>query len=814
MSLLSQLQATLGDQYQIERELGGGGMSRVFLATESALGRSVVIKVVAPNLAEGFSADRFTREVKVAARLQQANIVPLLNAGDASGVAYYTMPFVDGLSLRARLTSGPLSLADATNVLRDVAKALSYAHAQSVVHRDIKPENVLLSGGTAMVTDFGIAKALTASRTHDDSEGFATASATLTSAGSSLGTPAYMAPEQAVGSVVDLRADLYAWGVMAYELLTGGHPFAGRTTAQQLIAAHIAETPAPITMKQPAIPAALASVVMRCLEKDPEQRPSSATELLAPLDSVGTSEPPSVVSARLPAPNGRRTRLVIGIAATLLAVAAGGWLLTRDQTAGSTNPVAAPSTGDDKSLAVIPFESAGGDTANAYFAEGIADELTTALARVPGLRLAGRNSAARFRGQGASAPEVGKALSVATVLAGSLRRAGDRVRVTAELTSAADGRVLWQDTFERRVEDVFAVQDEIASAIASALQVRLGNGGATPATALGTTDFEAYDLYLRGLQLYRNRRGPELREAERVLEQAIAKDPKFARPYATLASTLLVQPYYLDIRMGSILPRALAAAERAVALAPDLPEALASLGHVHTESFLWSQAETELRSAYDQAPNNSEIGFRLGFMYITSGRSSLAIPTLEQVRRIDPFYSMPSMYLAWSLGMAGRNSEAIAEARRALALDPTNEALNNVYANTLMAAGATSEAMAHARRLAEVTTNPRRLGFYAAVIGLGGGDVSAIARRIEAFPADGWGVNAAHAYLALALRDTARALRYMEKAAAGDGDLLLAQTLNSTLFSPLAGNPRFAKVLRRYNLDVAAIGSPQMGRPR
>ena len=273
---LDRLSVALADRYRIERELGGGGMSRVFVADEVALGRTVVVKVVAPELLEGLSAERFTREVRLAARLQQANIVPLLSAGDADGLPYYTMPFVEGLSLRARLAEGPMPLGEATQILRDVARALAYAHAQAVIHRDIKPENVLISGGTAMVTDFGIAKALTASNPIG----------TLTSIGTSIGTPAYMAPEQAVGSAVDARADLYAWGVMAYELLAGAHPFAGRTSAQQLVAAHIAEMPAPVASRVPGIPASLAGAVMRCLEKDPERRPASAAELLAALDAA------------------------------------------------------------------------------------------------------------------------------------------------------------------------------------------------------------------------------------------------------------------------------------------------------------------------------------------------------------------------------------------------------------------------------------------------------------------------------------------------------------------------------------------------
>ncbi|MBL8998920.1 MAG: serine/threonine protein kinase, partial [Gemmatimonadetes bacterium] len=258
-------------------ELGGGGMSRVFVAQEHALGRTVVVKVIAPELAEGVSAERFAREVKLAARLQQANIVPVLSTGSSGALPYYTMPFVTGESLRARLASGePISLAQAVSILRDVARALAYAHAQGVVHRDIKPENILLSGGTAVVTDFGIAKALSASRTQDGSS----TNSSLTQAGGSIGTPAYMAPEQAVGAAVDQRADIYAWGVLAYELLAGAHPFAGKANSAQMIAAHLSEAPLPLASRRAEVPTALETLVLRCLAKDPAMRPANADELL------------------------------------------------------------------------------------------------------------------------------------------------------------------------------------------------------------------------------------------------------------------------------------------------------------------------------------------------------------------------------------------------------------------------------------------------------------------------------------------------------------------------------------------------------
>ena len=291
--LRKQLQTTLGDSYQLEQELGGGGMSRVFVAHETSLGRKVVVKVLPHEMAAAVSIDRFRREIQLAAQLQHPHIVPLLSAGETGGLPYFTMPFVKGESLRARLTHGELPVSESIRILREIASALAYAHENHVVHRDIKPENILISGGSAMVTDFGVAKAVSAST---GAEGHS-----LTSLGVALGTPAYMAPEQATADPnTDYRADIYALGVVAYEMLTGSTPFPGRSP-QSTLAAQVTEAPDSVTKRRPAVPPQLAALVMKCLEKRPADRPQTAADVMHELDALSTPSGGLTPTSALPA---------------------------------------------------------------------------------------------------------------------------------------------------------------------------------------------------------------------------------------------------------------------------------------------------------------------------------------------------------------------------------------------------------------------------------------------------------------------------------------------------------------------------------
>lgn len=558
--LRQQLQATLGSTFIVERELAGGAMSRVFAAIEIALGRRVVVKVLSPELAPGVSVERFTREIRFAASLQQANIVPVLATGETNGVPFYTMPFVEGLSLRDRLArEGALPIPDAISILRDVARALAYAHDHGVVHRDIKPENVLLSGDAAVVTDFGIAKAVSVARTIDGQS--VDQSGTLTTAGMAVGTPAYMAPEQASGDPdMDHRADLYAFGCVAYELLAGRPPFRDRSV-HELFAAHMMERPAPILDHRPDCSPSLAALVMQCLEKKPALRPASAREILARLDSVTTP----VVSALGIRDGKRRVGVALGI---LLAGA-----LVAMYFAGRSRDASLEPAGDTKSIAVLPLTNVGGDSTQEYLADGMTDELATVLGKVIGVRVASRSLARRYKGQrDVDVREAGRALGVGYVVQGTLRRVGDKIRVAALLTNASDGVELWSESYDRAATDLFAVQDEITHSIGRALQPRLARDTTMEGSAWGTSDPEAYDLFLRGRFLL-ERRGRGVRQAVDNFRQAIARDSNFARAHAALSVALELITYFGGVPHPQVKVAATAAARRALQLNPKSAEA-------------------------------------------------------------------------------------------------------------------------------------------------------------------------------------------------------------------------------------------------
>jgi len=663
-ALHDQLQRTLGDAYVVERELAGGGMSRVFVATETALRREVVIKVLPHEMTGQLSLDRFRREIGLAARLQHAHIVPLLSAGESEGLPFFTMPYVVGESLRARIAKGgELPLHEAMRVLREIASALSYAHAQGIVHRDIKPENVLLSGGAAMVTDFGVAKALSES-TSAGGEG-------LTSIGVALGTPAYMAPEQASADpLVDQRADLYAWGVMAYELLTGQAPFAGRSP-QAMLAAHVSEAPELITRRRTSVPPALAQLVMQCLEKRPADRPQSADDLLRMLDSITTpsggstpaDRPRSAVASPARAP---RLALALGTMGVVFA-ALFWWRGRAPMSANGGVAVAA----DTASVAVLPFTELSQDKSTGYFGDGIAETLISALANVPGLNVTARTSAFSFRGKNTDVREIGRQLGVATVLEGTVQRAGDKLRITAQLVNTGTGVNIWSQTFDRSAADIFAVQDEVARAVVTALKGRLLVAQAPARATAQTRDPVTYDLYLQGRFYFRKRGQENLEKAIDFFKQAIARDSLYAAAWSGLGDAYSVLPNYAPTADAAKTEReARVAAARAVGLDPTLGEAQATLGEVLSEDWQWAGADSALRRAIALSPGYSTAYSWYGELLIAVGRFDEGLVMAQRGVDLDRLSPIALNTVGRALQANGQIDEAYRWFEKALALDP------------------------------------------------------------------------------------------------------------------------------------------------
>src|SRR5688500_5189485 len=603
MDLIRQLQESLASTYSLERELGGGGMSRVFLANEIALGRRVVIKVLPAYISSASLAERFRREISLAARLRHPHILPLFSAGEAAGHLYYTMPFVEGETLRESLSAGRMSsFTLAVRVLREVADALSYAHQHNIVHRDIKPENILLENEHAVVADFGVAKALA------HITGIETSGVTTTSSGLALGTAAYMAPEQAAGDpAIDHRADLYALGGVAYDILTGAPPFAGRKT-HEVVVAQMIQQPVLISTVRPELPPLLADVVMRLLAKNPADRPASAADVLLTLDDVAATSGAS--SLRIHAvPGGKRVRktsmLLFGAAAILvLALGALGirsWTRNRSNAESVSAGVAAPATAN--SVAVLPFANSDGNPANEHFSDGLTDELIGALGKVSGLKVAARTSVFALKGKGLDARAIGDTLGVATLLEGSVRRSGNRLKVTVQLVNAKDGGSLWSEVYDRQMVDVFSVQEEIARAIAGQLDLNLSGSEQALLAKRPTQDIEAYDLYLRGLYNWNLRSRERLESAQSYFQRAIDRDPQFAMPYAALSNTYVNMSNYGYMPSAEAFALAKKAATRAVQVDPSLAEAHASLGFIFASTGSFSESEAAFRRAIALNPS-------------------------------------------------------------------------------------------------------------------------------------------------------------------------------------------------------------------
>jgi serine/threonine-protein kinase len=655
----------LRDRYTLERELGRGGMATVYLARDLKHDRDVALKVLRPELAAVLGAERFLQEIRISARLDHPHILTLIDSGAADSFLFYVLPFVRGESLRDKLSrEKQLGVEEALAITKQVASALDYAHRQGVVHRDIKPENILIQEGEAVVADFGIALAVREA-----------AGPRLTESGLSLGTPQYMSPEQATGGrELDARSDVYSLAAVLYEMLAGEPPHTG-PTVRAVIAKLLTERPTRIRTVRDTVPEGIDTAVAKALAKVPADRFGGAAEFAAALTVRGAG--PTAGWQR------RRVAVAASIAgAVALAAFAAVWHPWR-RPARATAPVA-----DVASVAVLPFENLTGNPSDQYLSDGMTEEVIGQLAQVGGLKVISRTSIEALKGTHLTLRQIADTLGVRHILEGSVRHAGNRIRVAADLIDATTDAHVWASSYDRDLTDVFAVQEEIARHVADSLVSTVGVR--PPIGRVARTEQPgAYEAYLSGRSLMYRRTRDGLRGALAQFQRAIAQDSAYAPAYAGLASVYFLWAFYAypGIDFYEADGRALAMADRAIALDADLAEAYAARGRALTAA--WAPPEgisADFKRALELRPNSPDVHQWYAKFLSREGHHDEALAEVERAVALDPL--APGVRSAFSsVALAARRYNVAAqEAARTLALEPSlmrareDEALGDLLA--------------------------------------------------------------------------------------------------------------------------------------
>jgi serine/threonine-protein kinase len=743
----SLLAEALGDRYAVERELGRGGMATVYLAEERKHGRKVAIKVLKDELAASLGTERFLREIGIAARLSHPHIVPLIDSGVADGLLYYVSPYVSGGSLRDRLVrEGQLPVRDALRIAQEVGAGLDFAHRNGFVHRDVKPENILFADGHAVLADFGIARAAEASGPE-----------LVTDVGLVVGTPEYMSPEQASGEqAIGPASDTYSLACVLYEMLAGEPPFSGapRTTmAKQAI-----ETPRPLRAIRPDVAPPVERAVTRALSKDPRQRFANVAEFTA--------------AAMEEDPGARR----VSVAAK-------------------------------RNVAVLPFVNASPDPDNEYLSDGITDELIDALTKVEGLRVASRTSVFALKGKPQDVRAIGALLGAAEVLEGTVRKSGDRLRITAQLSSTEDGRLLWSQRFDRQLDDVFAIQDEIARTIVDTLRATSFADLAEPVPRRYTESVEAYGLYLKGRYAWNKRTQEGVNEAIQYFEQAIALDPQYALAYTGLADSYALHVDYRSVPVTEGLERAKVYARKALELDETLSEAHASLAWcLFIYDWEWEAAAREFRRAIEHNPRYAMAHQWYSMLVASQGKVDEALVEAHTAQELDPASVSVRRTLGWAYFYARRYDRAADHLAQAVAMNPTAEESYRVLGLTL----AMQESFGEAERvLREALTLPGAGPYAIAALGYAlarsgaRSEAKALLADLEERAKSDYVSPVAFAILTLGLGDVDGTLQWAQRAYEERRGWLAYLTVNPML-DPLRGDPRFQDLVRRMRLGTTA----------
>jgi serine/threonine-protein kinase len=711
---IERFKAARGEQYVVEGLIGRGGMAEVYRALDVKHGRPVAIKLLDANVGEVVAGDRFTREIEIAARLQHPNILPVYDSGNADGTLYYIMPFVEGGSLRDRMRrEASLGADEVVRIVQEVADALAYAHQRNVVHRDIKPENILFSSGHAVVADFGIARAI---ETED--------AQSLTQVGIGLGTPAYMSPEQAFGEAdIDGRSDTYSLAVVTYELFAGEPPFSGGNARALIMRKTTMDAPSLTLDPGSQVSPAVDAVVSQALMRNRDERPSSVQEFARALREAVTGETPPTLRTSQP-----RERV-------------------------------------PASIAVLPFVNASGAGDDDFLCDGICDELVHALGKVPTLRVVARTSSFAFRNSTDDARTIAQKLRVHSLLEGTLRRSGERLRITTQLVDAATGFQVWSERFDRQVTDVFDVQDEITRSIVSSLKLELVPDD-QPAR---TSSHEAYERYLEARFHWNRRTDAGVRRSLELLDQALLLDPAYAPAHAAQSSVLATLAIYGQQAPAEVMPKARAAADRALALSPSLAEALTARACVRAMfEWDWRAAERDFEQALKSDPNSSTAHQWYAMnLLVPLGRFDEARRHMDQARAADPV--SPVVAIGWGLIHYFERDfdRAVSAYRGLLERVPDFQMTHFFLGQALLEAHRPDEAFSHLERaMSQAGAAPETVAMVGVAHAKAGRDTDArsFLAMLEERAATSWVSPVLFAQLHAALGDTEATLQGLELA--------------------------------------------------